>query len=312
VYNGSLYANVLHGQIMQVNVTTPSVSTVVSAPFSLHHDVLQLGGITYVSHTPPPPLGQPDVGLYQFNPTTGAYGAQVCVSSTMNSNPLYYPAFGGAPPYGMISAPATNPYQACLCTTDAGAIALNGGNQLCNPTVPLNITNTVSPTLDGNDIAQYVICTNTNNVQGTAVATFNALPISISGLGLVAGTAYYLVRIAGNDVGGNVDYTDICFDATSPMQFFIRQAPAATLSAIGSALCPGDCQSVNILFTAGTPPYGFSYDVLSGGVAVNTDMQTNISQNPFTFIFCVPPSTQVGPLDLQLTSISDLYCTCNQ
>ncbi|MEO6037496.1 MAG: hypothetical protein ABIQ93_03715, partial [Saprospiraceae bacterium] len=160
----------------------------------------------------------------------------------------------------------------CACITDAGnfgqaPLILCVGDAATAPAATGFV-------LDGNDTLLYYLATLPNP------PTWNILDISptptfvYNSSTMTPGTTYYIVALAGNVLGGNVDLLDPCLSfATGPTVVW-RVPPTASLSGVAD-ICPGGSAELTVQFT-GTGPFDFTY-------TANGSAQTvNMATDPYT------------------------------
>ncbi|MBI5916328.1 MAG: gliding motility-associated C-terminal domain-containing protein [Bacteroidetes bacterium] len=179
----------------------------------------------------------------------------------------------------------------CNCTTDAG--------QMDPATVtvcgdgPTTVPDSTGVVLDGDDITQYVLHTNSGSNLGTVIATNNFPTFAFDGSSMTYGTTYYVSLIAGNDDGtGNVDTNDPCFQVAAGTPVIFYEIPTASLSG-ATEICPGESADLTIGLTGDSP----------WAVTINGQQVTGIIGTPYTYT--VTPSTTTV---YNLTIVNDEHC----
>jgi len=166
----------------------------------------------------------------------------------------------------------------CPCTTEAGG--LNQNPLLLCVGAPATIPAATSFTLDGNDTLLYYLTTMPDPPTWTVLGISPTPTFAYDSTTMMPGTTYYIVALAGNVLGGNVDLNDPCLSfATGPTVIW-RVPPTATLSGT-TDICPGASAELNIAFT-GTGPFNFTYS--ANGAPQNLTSATN------SFILTVSPA----------------------
>lgn len=191
----------------------------------------------------------------------------------------------------------------CCCSTEAGEIIASPLSLCSNDmaTVP-EATGTL---IQGDDLLQYILFSNLANIRGSILATSNTPEFTFNPATMTVGTTYYIAAIAGNNLNGNVDTNDPCFDVTNAISVTWNALPAVTFSITNADICAGDCSNVLLNFT-GTPPFSLTYSV-----GINPPVTQIFNSNSATIQVCIPEGTAPGNLVMQATELSDANCTCN-
>ena len=301
-YNGQLYA-LRTNQVILVNTADPSASTLAGTFTGVVGDALTIGGTIHISAY----LGPGQNGVYQYTLGNNSLNPQVCGCDDFVSNPIFYnPDFLCSPPYGLIEAPANHPYVDCLCTTDAGAISISNTN-LCS--TPLVVTVSTPAELEQDDLVRYIVFSDINDPEGSIVAISSSPTIQVDLADIQLGVTYYVAAIAGNNLNGFVDFSDPCFSISNIIPVIWRPRPELILETAQTDVCQGNCTEITATLTAGTPPFTFTYQALSGNNVVTTATLT-ATQSPFTFTVCLPPAVPIGQVNIQVTALTDQFCTC--
>ncbi|HRI26529.1 MAG TPA: gliding motility-associated C-terminal domain-containing protein [Chitinophagales bacterium] len=233
---------------------------------SVSGSITQSGGVyTFTSNTIPSGSG------YNFTLTD----ANNCAPVVINGNPVL-----------------------CNCTTDAGTMTNTTPNTLCDTGQTFTALHNGNQTLEPDDIAVYVLHTNSGGVLGTIIASNPASGSFAFAPPMQYGVTYYISLVAANNNGaGFIDVTDPCLSVApgTPVVFF--PIPTATLSG-NATICAGD--ATNLTFTlTGTPPYNLTYTDNAGNTYTEI---ANTSQH----------TVQVSPaadITYTLTALTDAHCT---
>ena len=118
------------------------------------------------------------------------------------------------------------------------------------------------------------------------------------------GVTYYIAAIAGNNVGGNVDLTDICLDISNAIPVTWQPLPTVIFTVANPDVCAGGCTVITATFT-GTAPFTLTYSTPGTGPVTQI-----FSGNTGTFQVCAPAGSLPGSFTLQATGLVDAWCTC--
>ncbi len=199
------------------------------------------------------------------------------------------------------------PEERCLgpvcCITDAGT--MTSGAIVCVPN-PAATIHQGDEVLDANDLLQFILYTNPADPEGSVVATGNSPVFPFNPALYTPGVTYYVAAIAGNNVGGNVDFDDPCFDISNAVTVLWRPAPTIVLTA-DDTICEGDCTQITATLS-GTPPFTFSWQWFLSGSPVGAPVQVTGAGNTYAFVAC-PPGP--GQFDLCILSLNDQFCAGN-
>ncbi len=295
--DGQFYATVYQPSgpdlLINVNITNPALSTVVNS--SLPGFLVAGAGV----NNPNCPK------MYWFDFTGGnsnIWEYDVNTQTWTQKCPGFpFPAGGAGTPSGY-----SFPFNCGVCTTDAGSINSTPLTFcLNNPAVvPFN-NNAV---LDSDDLLQYILFSNLANPTGSILATNNTGTFNYNAA-YVPGQTYYVATIAGNNVSGNVDLSDPCFDISNLVPVVWRPKPSVVFSAPPGPFCAGACITLSANFT-GTPPFSLDATAFFAGNPLNTISQT-FNTNTGTVTVCPPASLPNGALSVQATSLTDAFCVCD-
>ena len=287
--NGTLYALGLNltnfdWEIYQINVMNPSASTFVTAPpVNNPQGVATVGNDIYI-------LDWPGGGsmIYNYDLANNTLTAECYLSN------IFLYSLGGLP---STVTPLT-----CNCSTNAGSMTIGTANVCTNAIATL--AHNGNQQLESDDLLQFILFSNPADTLGSILVQSNSNSFSFDPLTMVPNTSYYVAAIAGNNVNGNVDLTDPCLDVSNAPELIWRPVPSVSFQASSTPFCEGECQTITATFT-GTPPFTFNYSSPGGS-------GTSIPFSDFVgnFQYCPLPGTPSGPLLLQATSVSDLWCTC--
>lgn len=305
--NGQLYAiRTGLSQIWTVNLANPANSMLLHSLIGIviPYDVITLGGSTYMTGF----KNVGDNGVYQYNITTNVVNPNVCLGGAMISNPiLYNPDISGSPPYGMVEAPANHPFLSCFCDTYAGIAFIQNGN-ICGNTV--NLTMLAPPVLDNNDLVRYILFSEQNDPEGSTIQTSTTPVFTVNLANIQFGITYFVAAIAGNNVGGTVDFDDPCFSISNIIPIIFWPPPQISLAVGVPQICATECVDITANLDFGTPPFSFSYDVTLGGTSIGGQSFSNLMSSPFEFQLCLPPGVPAGQAVVSVTYLADFHCVC--
>jgi hypothetical protein len=198
--------------------------------------------------------------------------------------------------------PNSVPVPGCLCITNAGTVIPTPITRCVNQTATVPYNNNAN--LDGNDVLQYILFSNTNDTLGSIIAVNNTGVFNFNSSTMQTGVTYYLATMAGNNLNGNVNPNDPCLDFSNAATLIWRLTPAVAFTVNTPNICAGNCQTINVTIT-GTPPFTLTY---------NTSYATGLTQaftgNTGTISVCVPAGASVGLIEVIATSLVDALCTC--
>lgn len=292
--NGQFYATVDPNLLINVNITNPSLSTVVNS--NLPGASLVAGAGVNNPNCPKmywldlPFSGSSIIWEYDINTQTWT---QKCPA-------FNFQAGGAGTPSGYSFA-----YNCNNCTTDAGSINNTPLNICVNNPILIPFDN--NAVLDADDLSQFILFTNPANPMGSILATSNT-PTFPYNTAYVTGQTYYIAAIAGNNLNGNVNPSDPCFDISNIVPITWRPKPAVVFTSPVSQLCTAQCATLSAAFS-GTPPFSLNYSVELSGNSLGNTIQT-FTNNTGAITICAPASTPSGTIFLQATTLTDLFCTC--
>ena len=157
--------------------------------------------------------------------------------------------------------------------------------------------------LDNDDLLQFILFSDPADTLGSILATSNTPTFTFNSVTMQTGVTYYVAAIAGNNVGGNVDINDPCFDISNVTELIWHPLPEVELQTDNSDVCAGNCRTLTAMLT-GTPPFVLTVSSPAGTTTVT------IQNNTDTFQICPPPGTPPGSFTVQATALTDAYCTC--
>ncbi|MBL7829172.1 MAG: hypothetical protein JNJ57_21230, partial [Saprospiraceae bacterium] len=128
---------------------------------------------------------------------------------------------------GCISSPITGNHT-CNCSTNAGAVSLTP-IMLC-PTDSAQVQLTSNPTLDGDDVAGFVLHTGSGTTLGAIIAQSLTGKFGFSP-GMFYGVTYYVSAIAGNNSNGFPDINDPCLSLSAGQPVTFLEAPVPNAGA---------------------------------------------------------------------------------
>jgi hypothetical protein len=191
----------------------------------------------------------------------------------------------------------------CCCESDAGEIDAAPLNLCLGTSVAL--PDAVQTFLDANDLLQYVLFSDPNNLPGSILLTSNTPDFTFNPVLMQVATSYYVAAIAGNNLNGSVDPADPCFDSSNAIEVRWNEPPAVSFSINNPNVCAGDCTNITANFT-GLAPFTLTYSATGSGESTQT-FATNTGQ----FQVCLPVDTPPGAFQIQATALTDTNCTCN-
>ncbi|MCC6463586.1 MAG: hypothetical protein IT260_24160 [Saprospiraceae bacterium] len=167
-----------------------------------------------------------------------------------------------------------------------------------------NLPPSIFSALESNDILHYIMFSNLSDTLGSILATSTTPNFSFNPATMTLGVPYYIAAIAGNNLGGNVDFNDPCLDISNATPVTWRPRPTVEFAVVDPNVCAGACTTVTANLT-GTPPFILTYTTpVSGPTAVI------VPTNSSSFQACAPPGAPAGSLLVQATQLADAYCTC--
>jgi hypothetical protein len=190
------------------------------------------------------------------------------------------------------------------CLTDAGTMLEQTLHACINQ--PAILTHNGDEVLDNNDLLQFILFSDPSDTLGSIIAVSNTPTFTFDPATMQTGVTYYVAAIAGNNVGGNVDLNDPCFDlSNNAAELIWHPLPEVVLQTDNSNVCPGDCRTLTAVLT-GTPPFILTVTSPAGTTTVT------IQDNTGTFQICLPSGTPPGSFMVQATTLTDAFCTCSQ
>lgn len=153
----------------------------------------------------------------------------------------------------------------CVCSTGSGT--LTNAQNACLPSGTVSAQPSGNATLDANDVLNYVLCSDPTQLPMSIIAQ-SATPTFPFQPGMTPGITYFIVAIAGNDMGGMVDLNDPCLASSPGVPVVFNFAPSALI--VGDqTLCAGDNATFDVQLS-GVAPFSFTY-------AINGVQQTPVS-----------------------------------
>lgn len=283
-------------QIIQINIADPSQSIIVVQNVPMN---MVGGGLTNgVYNTNNISLKI----LSQYDPATNT-NTVLCDFTDMNLYPFLNQGIRGLTdlPPGVEPMP-------CLCETDAGTIT-NWLQAICIPNDAVVFHNG-DDVLDSDDLLQYILFTDLNDTLGSIIAISNTPVFPYDPATMQPGVTYYVAAIAGNDLNGNVDFDDPCFDISNAAQVIWTGPPSVYFTVGNPDLCIGGCVTLDVELI-GVAPFSLSGNVISNGIVIGTFSQ-NYNANTGTLVVCAPPGTPLGTIQVQATVLTDAAaCPCD-
>ena len=293
--DGVLYANgvdqALNGILVEINVSAPALSVI--TPWSAGYTDGEGGNWNGVEGLF---FADASQQLYFYNPQDESVST-LCIELET--------AFAIT---GLTTLPAGLPESACIpaCTTDAGELTQSGPFNTCVNN-PFSFPAADQTDLDANDLLQYVLFTNPADTAGSIIAVSNTPQFNFM-LPMQTGLTYYVAAVAGNNLNGNVDLTDICLDFSNALEVIWQPLPTIQFAAPNPDLCARDCRTLELLLS-GTGSFTVAGNLVSGGNVVSTFSET-FGGDTGTLILCTPAGTLPGPLLVQPTLLTDAWCIC--
>lgn len=182
----------------------------------------------------------------------------------------------------------------CVCSTSSGT--LTNAQNACLPVGMVSATPSGNAALDPDDVLNYVLCSDPTLLPMGILAQSSSPTFSFQP-GMTPGVTYFIVAIAGNDMGGMVDLNDPCLAFSPGVPVVFNFGPSALI--VGDqALCPGNNATFNVQLS-GVAPFMFTY-------AINGVQQTPVSTpNPnFNILSSNVQQDQV----FTLVSVMDANC----
>ncbi len=187
------------------------------------------------------------------------------------------------------------------CITHAGAMLEQTLHACINE--PATLTHNGDEVLDNDDLLQFILFSDPNDTLGSIITISNTPTFTFNPATMQTGVTYYVAAIAGNNLGGNVDFDDPCFHISNAAELIWHPLPEVELQTDNSDVCPGGCRTLTAVLT-GSPP--FTLTVSSPAGIESFTFQSNTG----TFEICPPPGMPPGSFTVQATTLTDAYCTC--
>jgi hypothetical protein len=300
--NGQLYLTGSNGTtscLVQVDIANPLNSTcvlplpyfantgLVNVPSSTCGDQLYATGVTIDPQTS---LITSYVYSIDLNNNTVN---ELCISDAISG-------------YADFAVPFNYDFTGPCCVTDAGSID-QGTIEVCaNQTITLPHND--DEVLDNDDLLQFAIASNINNLSGSIITRQNGTVFSFQPNIMNTGTVYYAFALAGNNTNGQVSLTDPCLDLSNAIPILWKPLPSVTFSAPNNSCIDNGCIDVSVLFT-GVSVYNLDYTVFSGANAIVTNTFTS-NTNANVMTVCLPAGF-AGPIQIRATELTDASCTCS-
>lgn len=297
-WNGQLYAYEFDfSSIPQVfslvtlQLGNPIVATTVNTV-----SVICSGGVATI------PSG-PNAGIYGGVFDQNCSGTDLYNFDINNNSAELECAVNASLAYGISGIPPgfPPPPAACSCVTTASALTTAGGNLCVNAPFDFEVSGGF---LEPDDVEQYILFSNLNNITGSIIATSNNTEFSFDPATMQTGVTYYVAAIAGNNAGGNVNLSDVCLDISPSVSIVWRPTPTVAFATSNPSICDGACTTVNVSFT-GSAPFELTYSSPVSGAATLV-----FGGNSGSFEVCAPVGASAGSFVLQTTVLSDLFCSC--
>jgi gliding motility-associated-like protein len=225
-----------------------------------------------------------DPNTYMVTPATGTISAGPSYIFTSNEiacgngfNFSFDDANGCGP------AVASQVSVICSCDTDAGMMVVTPDPLTTCGNGPIDAMYDGGETLDGNDVASYVLLDGAMTLNSSATPSFN-----FNQNNMTYGQTYQICAAAGDDNGSGVaSANDPCYSiGVLCVDIIFYETPTAALS-VNGAICSGDSLEVNVIFT-GTAPFEMVYQNNNTMVQFT---ETDIVSNSFDFFISPMIST---------------------
>lgn len=193
------------------------------------------------------------------------------------------------------------------CATDAGSINTDSLTFCTNQ--PAVVPSAEQTILDSDDLLEYILFSDTSNVTGSTMTTSSTPNFYFDPATMTVNTTYYIAAIAGNELNGNVDSADPCWDISNIIEVKWWPIPSVTFTSDGNCVEAGDCIAITANFT-GTAPFQLSGRVMSGNNVVSTFSGTYLNNNEVINV-CLSANTPLGAVVVEATNLTDGFCSCN-
>lgn len=232
---------------------------------------------------------------YMVSGITGSFAGNNFVSDELLNGSSYTGIITDA--NGCSTAPITGTHH-CLCVTNAGT--MNAAPAVFCAGQPAQGVWNNDATLDADDGVQFVLHTLPGNMLGNILGisdqpAFNFAPP------LQTGITYYISAVAGNSLGGVLDFNDPCLSVAAGNPVSWKPLPSATISG-DQSICAGQ-QAVLQVSATGVYPVSVTW---SGGAG--NQSQTLVTDQLPVLIPVSPADTTVYHL-LQATDGSLPTCS---
>ncbi|MBK7343182.1 MAG: gliding motility-associated C-terminal domain-containing protein [Saprospiraceae bacterium] len=183
----------------------------------------------------------------------------------------------------------------CDCLTDAGNFIETMVDVCWTDTLFLTFSG--NGFLEGDDIRQYVLHQGTS-IQLQSIKAWNDQPVFVfDPTTMMTGVTYYVSPVAGNNLSGTVDTTDLCLSVTPGIPVIFHGSPGL-ITPVGDTICASMIYDLPVLFN-GTAPYILSYQMNGGAI----QQQGFVSGTGSLSI------TGMTSGMVQFLTLSDGYCT---
>jgi len=212
---------------------------------------------------------------FQINGGTAPYTVP---GGTVSGNQFVSDSIFSGTPYSFVvtdangcSSPATTGTFNCACTSDAGQMSLQQLSACEGQSI--SAQHLGGETLDGNDVASYVLHTNSGTTLGNVIAQNTTGTFSFQAPMLYE-TTYYVSYVVGNNVGGVPDVAgDQCLSVAQGQPVVFHQNPVSNAGA-DNEIC-----GLTIALAGNVGPNG-TWTVTgapAGGTITFNDLHSNIS-----------------------------------
>ena len=265
-------------------VSAPVVSNIVTTcnPTNTNFVVtFQISGGNPATYTVTGGAGTLTGNTFTSAPIPSGAGYNFTVNDVNNCNP----------------AIVSDPIVECNCATMVGTMS-SVLITICGNNCATATYNSGGGFLDGDDVLEFILHTNSGSSLGTIIARNDSAVFCFNSAIMTAGTTYYISAVVGNNAGnGMVNINDNCLAVSQGTPVVYQNIPTAVLGVSGE-ICNGSSYTLTVNFT-GTAPFGFVWSDGTTNTPVN-----NISSNPYTFNVSPANTTNYS-----LISLTDANCT---
>jgi gliding motility-associated-like protein len=176
----------------------------------------------------------------------------------------------------------------CDCTTQVGAMTdVTTLFEFCTDETACVVYDPAGETLDGDDVMEFVLSTETPFVNIIATSTTPCFDFVAP---LQLDVTYYITALVGNNDGtGHVDINDPCLSASQSSSIVYHPTIVASLTS-DQTICAGECATLTMSIQ-GNPPFDVTYTDGTSSMVMNVG-------NNYTFNVCPPATTTYTITDI--------------